>query len=101
MRDAAAGTVIERLASTLDALARSSGAEDAGMLARLHADCADAVRLELDCMQQSLTPTQRAALARLDDVLESPARDPAEAARLARAALAALDLAPAARARPG
>jgi hypothetical protein len=38
--------------------------------ARLLGDCADAVRLELDCPQQALTAPQRLALSRLSDLLD-------------------------------
>ena len=39
--------------------------------ARAAADCADAIRLELDCMQMELTPTQRSALRRLLESIDS------------------------------
>ena len=35
----------------------------------LVAECADALRLELDCPQQELTPRERASLRALDDAL--------------------------------
>jgi hypothetical protein len=63
--------MIERLTSTLRDLAALSAADlAADASARLRDDCADAVRLELDCPQRSLTPAQRAALSRLSDALE-------------------------------
>lgn len=54
----------------LDTLAPGDLASARGRL--LIADCADAVRLELDCPQQDFTPAQRAVLRRLGDVLEAP-----------------------------
>jgi hypothetical protein len=66
--------VIERLTSSLRDLASRSAADLASeRTARLRGDCADAVRLELDCPQQSLTAAQRAALMRLSDALEGAA----------------------------
>lgn len=66
--------MIDRLASSLRELASFSATElAADTSARLRGDCADAVRLELDCPQQSLTPAQRAALTRLSDALEGGA----------------------------
>jgi hypothetical protein len=53
---------------------------------RLRADCADALRLELDCPQQSLTPSQRAELSHLSELLdESSARSDALASAVQRA----------------
>lgn len=46
-----------------------------GASANARADCADALRLELDCMQQSLSTGERAVLARLSDQLEAGAID--------------------------
>lgn len=62
---------------------------------RLFGDCADAVRLELDCPQQTLTGPQRSALADLGDRLESGMNDPAEIASAARRASEVLGLSPA------
>ena len=63
--------MIERLVTSLRELAAASPGELASdATARLRGDCADAVRLELDCPQQALTPDQRSALARLSDALE-------------------------------
>jgi hypothetical protein len=69
--------MIERLTASL----RQLGAlQDEELVSPRHAglrgDCADALRLELDCPQQSLTPAQRAALTRLSDVLEADAPAP-------------------------
>jgi hypothetical protein len=57
---------------------------------RLRGDCADAVRLELDCPQQSLTLPQRTALSCLSDALEdfdTPSGEIIAAARTAYTAL--------------
>jgi hypothetical protein len=63
--------MIERLASSLRELAMLTDAElSSAASARTRADCADALRLELDCPQQALTPLQRSALRRLSDALE-------------------------------
>ena len=61
--------------------------------ARLLGDCADAVRLELDCPQQSLTMPQRLALSSLSDVLEQPDAPRADVIVAARRACQALGLA--------
>jgi hypothetical protein len=57
---------------------------------RLRGDCADAVRLELDCPQQSLTPSQRSALARLSDALEESGTPTDEILAAARTAYRSL-----------
>ena len=63
--------MIERLVTSLRQLAALDDDElTSPRYAGLRADCADALRLELDCPQQSLTPAQRLALARLSDALE-------------------------------
>ena len=59
--------MIQRLLDGLRALV------DAPHDAHAAADCADAIRLELDCMQQELTPAQRAALRRLLESIDSNA----------------------------
>ena len=64
--------MIERLLTSLRALSLlpADGFEsDLGK--RLAADCADALRLELDCPQQDLTADQRTILSNLSDLLES------------------------------
>lgn len=64
--------MIERLTFTLDLLARSSPAalsSEEGR--RAAADCADAIRLELDCPQQELTADQRDVLSTLGDLLDT------------------------------
>jgi hypothetical protein len=60
--------------------------------ARARADCADALRLELDCPQQSLSSRERDALRRLDAELEAPAPNGAALAAAIRAARDALGL---------
>ena len=84
--------MIERLVATLRELSRA-GALDLGDPAtrRLVADCADALRLELDCMQQALAPAEREALHALHEVIEHPVgreRELQEAAQRARMAIA-------------
>ena len=82
--------MIERLTSGLRNLAVLSLAELASAeSARLRGDCADALRLELDCPQQSLTAAQRIALVRLSDALEGegPATELFDAVRRASRAL--------------
>ena len=65
--------MIERLVTTLRALADlPPGAVETEEVDRLAADCADALRLELDCPQQELTAGQRRSLVALGDALESP-----------------------------
>lgn len=63
--------MIERFALTLQALASLPPSElRTAEGRRLAADCADAVRLVLDCPQHELTPHQRRAFRALGDVLE-------------------------------
>ena len=59
--------MIQRLLDGLRALV------DAPYDARVAADCADAIRLELDCMQMELTPAQRSALRRLLESIDAEA----------------------------
>jgi hypothetical protein len=84
--------VIDQLAKTLSALAGSSAEALAHPDALvLRGDCADAVRLALDCMQEEHTPAQRMALERLSDLLEEGNASPhllTDAARRAQEALA-------------
>ena len=87
--------MIERLVTSLRQLAALEYEELASPRhAGLRGDCADALRLELDCPQQALTPTQRVALTRLSDALESDA-PPAATGAAVREAIAALALGPA------
>lgn len=82
--------MIHRLVTTVSVLAAADAAPDR----RLVADCADAVRLELDCPQMDLTPAQRATLHRLGDALEDADARPAAVAVAARETCAALGIAP-------
>jgi len=86
--------MIERLTTNLGALSRMSLAElatDKG--SRVAADCADAIRLELDCPQQDLTSDQRALLSALGDLLETSPRNE-EVGALASAVCRALGVRP-------
>ena len=86
--------MIERLTTNLDALARLSAAElMTDRARRVAADCADAIRLELDCPQQELTADQRELLSSLGDLLEAPSHDEG-VVRLASAACRALGRSP-------
>lgn len=86
--------MIERLTTNLAALARMSPAELATEQGgRIAADCADAIRLELDCPQQELTSDQRELLSALGDLLDTSPRDDG-VLRLASAACRGLDVRP-------
>lgn len=66
--------MIARLTDSLRALSTLTEQELAAPRSeRLRGDCADALRLELDCPQQTLTAPQRSSLRRLSDLLEEPA----------------------------
>ncbi|MDB4881214.1 MAG: hypothetical protein JWL60_2660 [Gemmatimonadetes bacterium] len=68
--------MIERLHATLDELARMPRVDrDDPRTQRLLGDCADALRLELDCPQQVLTEGRRAAMDRLSEMLDGGAGD--------------------------
>jgi hypothetical protein len=83
--------VIDRLVTELRELATLPAVQlDTETGKRLLGDCADAVRLELDCPQQSLTAIQRAALSRLSDALEESGTPSGEIVAAARAAYRAL-----------
>ena len=70
--------MIQRLTTNLGALALMSPAELATERgSRVAADCADAIRLELDCPQQDLTSDQRELLSALGDLLDVSPRDEA------------------------
>jgi putative acetyltransferase len=87
--------MIERLTTNLTALARLSPAElESERARRIAADCADAIRLELDCPQQELTADQRELLSSLGELLEASSRDEA-VVRMASAASRALRRSPA------
>ena len=86
--------MIERLTTNLRALARMSPAELATERGgRVAADCADAIRLELDCPQQELTSDQRELLFALGDLLDTTPRGE-RVVRLASAACRALGVRP-------
>jgi hypothetical protein len=83
--------VIDRLVTGLRELATLPPVElDTEAGKRLLGDCADAVRLELDCPQQSLTVDQRTALSRLSDALEESSTSSGGIVAAARAAYATL-----------
>ena len=83
--------MIEKLVTGLRELATLPTVQlDTEIGKRLLGDCADAVRLELDCPQQSLTVIQRAALSRLSDALEESGTPSGEIVAAARAADSAL-----------
>jgi hypothetical protein len=64
--------MIQRFVATLPAVAALAPGElGSERTRRLIADAADAVRLELDCPQQSLTPREREVLHALGDLLEA------------------------------
>ncbi len=91
--------MIERLTSSIRQMCALSAPElGASEADGLRGDCADALRLELDCPQQSLTPAQREALSRLSDALEGGAPPDAvlEAAGRAGSAIGVVEPAPAA-----
>jgi hypothetical protein len=85
--------MIDRLVTSLRQLSSMSASDiDTSAGLRLRGDCADAVRLELDCPQQSLTPGQRAVLSRLSDALEESRTPRDEVIAAVRATCAALSL---------
>ena len=88
--------MIQRLVTTLRALAAIDPEQlPLGGGRRLAGDCADALRLELDCPQQDLTMEQRRALEELDALLESvDSANPRAVVAAARAACAAVHVAP-------
>ena len=89
--------MIQRFLTTLRALAALPAPElGTAPGRRLAADCADAVRLALDCPQQELTARQRAALRALSDALEDGDASAATVVRAVREACVAVGIAPAA-----
>jgi hypothetical protein len=77
--------------TTLQALsALSPGGLETSDAKRVAEDCADALRLELDCPQQELTPAQRRILVRLSELLESPIQSETHIRAAACAAYAAI-----------
>lgn len=74
--------MIERLRTSLFALHALTQRELTDSAhEKLRGDCADALRLELDCPQQSLTEVQREPLARLRELLDEPDAPGAELAK--------------------
>lgn len=83
--------MIERLEVGLRALSQLPPEElEAAGTESLRRDCADALRLELDCRQLELGPSAREVLAHLSDVLEGTTIRGGELAAAVRAALAVL-----------
>jgi len=79
--------MIERLRTSLFALHALTTRElVAPEHEHLRGDCADALRLELDCPQQSLTNTQREPFARLRELLDEQDPPPDELARVVQEA---------------
>jgi hypothetical protein len=91
--------VIERFVTTVRALAALPPAElHAPAARRLADDCADALRLELDCPQQDFTPGQRSVLRRLGTLLDADPPPP-ELPRVAATACTVLGIMPVGRGR--
>lgn len=87
--------MIERLVTGVRTLASlPAAALGAPTTDAARGDLADALRLELDCPQQSLSPRQRDVLARLGDLLDSNVQDPVALEAALRDASAALGLDP-------
>ena len=84
--------MIERLLTTLGALAAGAPDRAPDAVRALADDCADAVRLTLDCPQHDLSPAQRDALRRLGNVLDEPGAAPGVITEAARSAAATLGL---------
>ena len=82
--------MIERLRAALHTLGSLRPDEPSAAQSALVAECADALRLQLDCMQAELTPAQRDALHALDDALADGRVPPATVAAAARRASQAL-----------
>ena len=86
--------MIERLRTTLLALAtRPATRSRDDAVDRVVDDCADALRLQLDCPQHELTTSERAALHELREALEDAPASTATVRRAAQRAAAALGLA--------
>ncbi|MGZ8413713.1 MAG: hypothetical protein ACXW05_13340 [Gemmatirosa sp.] len=86
--------MIERFVASLRTLAAPSAAElasDDGR--RAIADCADALRLELDCSQQEFARDQRAALHRLAELLDDARASTAQVRQAAAETCDALGIA--------
>ena len=79
--------MIERLLTSLRALGQLPVGElESPALEPLRRDCADALRLELDCRQLELGVSEREVLEHLLDLLESPEPRAMELERAVRAA---------------
>lgn len=83
--------MIERLLTSLRALSQLSVAElESAAREPLRRDCADALRLELDCRQLELGASEREVLEHLLDLLEAPEPRAPELERAIRAAALAV-----------
>lgn len=83
--------MIARLRATLVALeAALDDGESRSSVDALAAECADALRLQLDCMQADLSPSQRDALHALGEVLEDDSASRVAIAEVIRRAAVAL-----------
>lgn len=81
--------MIERLHPSLRALSRLSAEElESAEAEPVRRDCADALRLELDCRQLELGASERDVLAHLSDLLEASAYNGVELMAAVRAAAA-------------
>ena len=83
--------MIERLRTSLQVMTHLSGeALVSSSYERLRGDCADALRLELDCPQQALSRAQRQHLAQLSALLEDAQPAPADLERAVHDAWSAI-----------
>ncbi|HET9683217.1 MAG TPA: hypothetical protein VFP15_03890 [Gemmatimonadaceae bacterium] len=83
--------MIERLRTSLQSMHElSREALASPEFKRLRGDCADALRLELDCPQQALTRPQRERLTRLSGLLEEAEPSPADLQQAVRDAWSAI-----------
>lgn len=91
-RERAAAAVIDRLRSTVRALG-TLRADEIGRPEHeaLRRDCADSVRLQLDCMQADLVASERYAFERLHLLLEEPGAPGSEILAAVRAVAAVID----------
>jgi hypothetical protein len=82
---------MERLRTCLRALSRLSTEElESAEAESARRDCADALRLELDCRQLELGVSEREVLTHLSDLLEASPYDGVELAAAVRAAAGVL-----------
>jgi hypothetical protein len=85
--------MIERLVTSLQMLVRADAEQIEGLVeGPIGRDCADALRLELDCPQEALSPEQRAILSRLSHLLEEGGAPAPVIAAVARGAGNALGI---------